>query len=142
MTNHNIFNKIKNSISKNVYSKKLKNKTKKNYKSFKTNAKLLSNKTNKSLKYLLKLKNKHSRRNNSKSKHSRRNNSKSKHSRRNNSKSKHSRSLKGGSNCNEYAYINEPGINIPSLDSIPGLSIEPSKASIGKIKTCPTVNHP
>jgi len=122
MTNHNIFNKIKNSISKNVYSKKLKNKTKKNYKSFKTNAKLLSNKTNKSLKYLLKLKNKHSR--------------------RNNSKSKHSRSLKGGSNCNEYAYINEPGINIPSLDSIPGLSIEPSKASIGKIKTCPTVNHP
>lgn len=48
---------------------------------------------------------------------------------------------KGGS-CDEYAFVNEYGVNIPELNGVPGLNIPSHRASIGKVKTCPTVNHP
>ena len=49
--------------------------------------------------------------------------------------------MKGGS-CDEYAFVNEQSMNIPGLNGVPGLNIPAQRASIGKVKTCPTVNHP
>lgn len=49
--------------------------------------------------------------------------------------------MKGGS-CDEYAFVNEQSMNIPGLTGVPGLNIPAQRASIGKVKTCPTVNHP
>jgi hypothetical protein len=49
--------------------------------------------------------------------------------------------MKGGS-CDEYAFVNEQSMNIPELNGVPGLNISAQRASIGKVKTCPTVNHP
>lgn len=61
------------------------------------------------------------------------------------SKTPKQRKLKGGSACDEYAYVNEPGLTIPGDTgdtSVPGLNIVSSRASIGKVKTCNPINHP
>jgi hypothetical protein len=52
------------------------------------------------------------------------------------------KNMLGGSNCDKYAYVNEPGLEINSDNGIPGIKINPARASIGEIKTCPTVDHP
>lgn len=61
---------------------------------------------------------------------------------RTSSKRKHNsrKSLKGGS-CDEYAFVNEPSVNIPVHNGVPGLNISSKRASIGKVKTCAAVNH-
>jgi hypothetical protein len=46
-----------------------------------------------------------------------------------------------GGGCDEYAYVNEPGIELPDMDGVKGLSIPASKASIGKVTSCPKVEH-
>jgi hypothetical protein len=56
------------------------------------------------------------------------------------SKRKQKKSLKGGS-CDEYAFVNEPPVNIPVHNGVPGLNIASKRASIGKVKTCAAVNH-
>lgn len=56
------------------------------------------------------------------------------------SKNKYKKYLKGGS-CDEYAFVNEPSVNIPAINGVPGLNIASKRASIGKVKTCATVNH-
>ena len=49
--------------------------------------------------------------------------------------------MKGGSGCDQYVFVNEYALNIPSFKSVPGLKVPAQRASIGKVKSCPSVNH-
>lgn len=130
-TKKNLVKSSKN-IYKNIYKLFKKNKLHKDRKGKKYNVtKLNSNVT--SIKSNMNKKHKKHKKRNTHKKHK---NNTYKLSKVNNTNLK----LNGGS-CDEYAYVNEPEFRIPDLDGIKGLFIPSTKASIGKVVSCPKVDH-
>ena len=130
-------------------SKSLKSKSKKLSSSLSKTFKKLSKKLSRSLKNNCNNKNKNIKHKNNKPKINKKHNLKRKtnHKKRSLKKNKlnsklNNNNMLGGSNCDKYAYVNEPGLEIESNNGIPGIKISPSRASIGEIKSCPTIDHP
>jgi hypothetical protein len=133
-------------LKKNI--KKVVNKTKKN---LKKNAQSISNTINNAVKYMTKEKKQRTRRHRT-LKAKKHNLTKLKKTVKRSIRNIRKKMIKmkkntlskihlNGGGCDEYAYVNEPGFDIPDMDGVKGLSIAPSKASIGKVTSCPKVEH-